>query len=412
MDEQPGFARIASTFRLNIQAMRVFNEQIGPLADEHDQTARREWLESMEQAVPGLTGAEGPDIELVLTDDGEAPERGAESDEGKKRVFIDRDILRRIVDARDKFDRRAPAQGPLLRRGALTTLLSYFEALVSDLIQLHYSLYPVRLSRDKKLSLDDLRRIDPEGIGDVERHLAAKEADGAKLDYFANTLGLNLASLTPERDHLTEVTQRRNLIVHNQGIVNRQYLSNVADSLKTEYGATEGETLPVTRRYVDAAIDTVYVVGATLTQLCWRKWDKDSREQADFEIVQWLLYQSLLTERFELTARIAERLKDTEHRTEKSARMAIINRAIALNRLNRTDDMERVLSLRDWSASSLDYRLALHALRNEEDALYELLPRAVDSGAVTRIDLERWPVFAPQRGTERFSKALEEQFGA
>lgn len=411
MDELPAFVRIASTFRLNIQAMRVFNEQIGPLADEHDLTARREWVESVEQAVPELTKAEGPDIKLVLTGNGEAPESTTEPDEGTKRVFIDRNALRRIMDARDQFDRRAPAQGPLLRRGALTTLLSYFEALVSDLIQFHYSLYPVRLSRDKILSLDDLRRISPEGIGDVERHLAAKEADGAKLDYFANTLNLDLTPLDPERDHLTEVTQRRNLIVHNQGIVNRQYLSNVAASLKTEYDAAEGESLPVTRRYVDAAIDTVYVVGATLTQLCWRKWEKDSQERADFEIVQSLLYESLLAERFEFAARIAERLEDIKYETEKHAKMAIVNRAIALNRLNRTDEMERVLSLRDWSASSLDYRLALHALRNEEDALYELLPRAVDSGAVAKIDLERWPIFAPQRDTERFSKALEEQFG-
>ncbi len=412
MEERPAFERIAASFRLNIQATRVFNEQIGPLADEHDQTARREWSESLDQVLPQLREIEGPDVQLVVPGSDEAPEDDAESEEGKKRIFVDPDILYRLMDASERLNRRAPGQGALLRRGALITLLSYFEALISDLIQLYYSMYPARLSKDKTLSLDTLRTIGPTGIGDIEKHLAADEADGAQLDYFAKRLNLSLAFLDPERDLLTEVVQRRNLIVHNQGIVNRQYLSNVADGLIEEYAATEGETLPVTGRYVDAAVDTVYTVGASLIQLCWRKWDKATAERADYEIVHELLYKSLRAERFQLVARIAERLKNIDYDKEKWAKMAIVNRAIALRELGRTREMEQVLSLRDWSASSRDYRLALHALRNEEEELYALLPRAVAAGDVTRRNLEEWPVFAPQRGTERFAKALEDQFGA
>lgn len=354
------FKRIADAFRLNIQAIRVFNEQIGPLADEHDQTARRQWNETMQQIIPQLSDAEGPDIRLVVSEDGETPEHDTESGEETKRVFIDKETLYQIADARDRLNRLAPAQGPLLRRGALTTLVSYFEALMSDLVQLYYALYPARLSEKKTLSLGDLRTVDPTGVSDIERYLAANEADDANLDYFTGCLSLPLNFLAPERPLLTEVTQRRNLIVHNQGIVNRQYLSKVSNDLIAEYGAREGETLPVTGRYVDAAVDTVHVVGASLIQLCWRKWDEDSQKQADYEFVHWLLYNSLRAERFELTARVAERLKHVECATKKWGDMAIVNRAIALNRLGRTDEMEQVLALRDWSASSkeLPARLA------------------------------------------------------
>ena len=365
----------------------------------------------MKQTVPELEEAEGPNIELVLSDNGEASEGEVEPDVETRRIFVDQDTFSRIVAVREQLNKQAPGQGPLLRRGALITLFSYFEALISDLIQLYYALYPAKLSEKQTLSLDTLRTIDPTEIGDIERYLAANEANDAKLDYFTTCLNLPLNFLSPDRPLLTEISQRRNLIVHNQGIVNRQYLSKVAEDLIEEYEAKEGKTLPVTGRYVDAAIDTVYTVGVSLIQLCWRKWAEDSQKLADAEIVHWLLYDNLLAGRFELVARVAERLKNVEYVKEKWAKMAIINHAIALGRLNRTDEMERVLSQRDWSASSLDYKLALHALRNEEDALYELLPKAVDSGEVTKEDLEKWPVFAPQRATERFSKALEEQFG-
>jgi hypothetical protein len=72
---------------------------------------------------------------------------------------------------------------------------------------------------------------------------------------------------------------------------------------------------------------------------------------------------------------------------------------------------DKALALRDWSASSRDFRLALHALREEEEELYLLLPRAVAAGDIGRIELEEWPVFEPQRCSERFHRALEEHFG-
>lgn len=231
-----------------------------------------------------------------------------------------------------------------------------------------------------------------------------------QLAYFAEELDVNIDPLKPELKYLVEISQRRNLLVHNKGIVNRQYLSKVADELIEDHGIEQGDELAVRESYLNAAIDTIYVSGLMLVQLCWRKWDRASTEEADKYVVTHMLYRSLREERFELVRRMAERLKGAQYATEPSKRMAIVNHAIALKELGLSGEMESVLCSVDWRASSLEYKLVLHALRNEEEEFYNLLPRAKAAGVVERWQLEDWPAFAHQRGTERFNEALERHF--
>lgn len=122
-----------------------------------------------------------------------------------------------------------------------------------------------------------------------------------------------------------------------------------------------------------------------------------------------ILYESLREGRFELVKRMAERLKGARYAKEQLERMAIMNHAIALKRLSRSDEMESVLSSMDWSASSPEFKLVLHALRDEEEEFYQLLPGAA-AGFIERWQLEQWPAFAHQRGTDRFDEALERNF--
>ncbi len=421
-EQSETFKRIGTIFILNVQAIRVFNEQIGPVADEHDRSVMQQLNDRLREIVP-TTEESGGTLEIVESNGesgagpavegrGEAPE---ESRHGSRRISVGPETMRSLLQAIRSTAKRSPGQGAILRRGALTTLLSFFEVLVSDLIQLYYSMYPSALPADQKLSLADLRELG--SIEDAEKALASREAEKVlhgksledQLGYFSNKLNVGLKPLDPELESLVEIDQRRNLLVHNDGVVNRRYLSRVADRLIEEYKIEQGETLVVTENYLAAAIDTLYVVGLTLVQLCWRNWDKDSTEEADGFAVTDMLYESLREERFDLVKRMAERLRGARYAKEQSKRMAIINYAIALKELGCLDEMESVLSM-DWSGFSLEFKLALHALRNEEEEFYQLLPRAVAAEMIEKWQLEEWPVFAHQRGTERFAEALERHF--
>lgn len=418
-------ADIAHSFQLNVGAVRVFNEQIGPVADEHDRGVLERVSARMREVLSEAEGLQG--TPEVSESDGEngadhATEgRSGEPEDTQKdarRVEVDAETLQEIAETFISKVVRGPSHGPLLRQGALTTLLSFFEVLISDLIQLCYSMFPGRLSAKQVLTLETLRQLDTTKVEDVEKYLASVEVDDLlykkslkdQLAYFAEELDVNIDPLKPELKYLVEISQRRNLLVHNKGIVNRQYLSKVADELIEEYGIEQGDELAVRESYLNAAIDTIYVSGLMLVQLCWRKWDRAATEAADKFVVTHMLYRSLREERFELVRRMAERLKEARYATEPSKRMAIVNHAIALKELGLPDEMESVLCSVDWRASSLEYKLVLHALRNEEEEFYSLLPRAKAAGVAERWQLEEWPAFAHQRGTERFSEALERHF--
>lgn len=418
MEQEQTFVKIFNHFTINIQSIRVFNEQIGSLADEHDRNVMQQFTDRVNELLPEIEDSEGT-VEIVGSNGETGAPNGADGNTGASeepiQLPVDADTMWSLLHTLRSTAKQSPGQGPLLRQGALITLVSFFEILVSDLIQIFYRMNPGALP-DRSLSLADLRRLG--SIEDAENQLAYEEADSivresldVQLKYFTDRPKVNLGPLDAERKFLTEVFQRRHLLVHNNGVVNQQYRRNVDRELVEEYEAEVDRKLTASKRYLDAAIDTVYTAGVSLLQLCWRKWDKGSTDVADTIVINDILVESLNEKRFGLTVRMCERLKGMKCAVERSAGMVRVNHAIALKGLNRSDEMEEILR-GDWSTFGRDFELALHALRNEEEQFYELLPLAIHGGYVTKQSLEEWPVFADQRETEQFNKALEKYFGA
>jgi len=71
--------------------------------------------------------------------------------------------------------------------------------------------------------------------------------------------------------------ERRNLIVHNNGIVNRRYIDRVKRLAK---GIKEGDVLIVDDRYFKNIFGEVSLAGIILAENCWRKWRKKETKGA------------------------------------------------------------------------------------------------------------------------------------
>lgn len=152
---------IARSFQLNVEAVRVFNEQIGPVADEHDRdvlervSARMREVLSEAERLRGTSEVSENDGEN-RTDHATEDCSGGPEDTQKdaRRVELDAETLQEIAETFISKVVRGPSHGPLLRQGALTTLLSFFEVLISDLIQLCYFMFPGKLSAKQTLTLE------------------------------------------------------------------------------------------------------------------------------------------------------------------------------------------------------------------------------------------------------------------
>jgi hypothetical protein len=436
MTEKHEFTEIAVRFTANTYALKTFNEQIGRLAEEHDRNILEQFTQTfarllgrdpaelvaiVDEPVESLGSVEGnlrhvTGINTTTTEGAiEVDANPHQLDDGKNNFLKDPEKTKELYRAVRSLRKGLPVQAMLLRQGALTNLLMYFEMLVSDLIHLYYQRYPSALpSEDRLLSLAELKEIGT--VEGAERYLVDKEVDTVlrtstqeQLEYFSKRLKVDTGHLSDYRDDLVEISQRRNIVVHNRGIANKAYLTHVSESLIKEESIQDGQQLVTSEDYLTRAIDTTYLCGVMLMELCWRKWDKASVIQADRLIVE-STYETLLDFRYELTTKLSGFAAKLRLSQDRDSRIVTVNHAIALKEMGKTKEMEGLLLKYDWSSCSLEFQAALYALRNDEENLVRVLTRAIPAQEVKCDDLKEWPLFRSFRKSSRFAQLMNAFF--
>ncbi|BCM91242.1 hypothetical protein IAD21_03108 [Abditibacteriota bacterium] len=382
------------------------------MADEHDRLKDAEVKEAISKILNPLISR----AEIVPSEDSRHSENFAVSDEeastkGEKlRIVLnagDAAKLRRVLAP---FRRHAPVQGRLLRQSALINLIIYLEAALSDLLQFYYTQNPKALPSERTFTLTDLRELG--SIEDAEKSLIFKEIEGVlraafddQLSYLVKKMKIELKCLDEHTETLIEIHQRRNLFVHNRGVVNKIYLSKVSREYIDRNSVLDGSFLEVSDRYLAKATDVVFLCGLILIQQCWRKWEKGSTNDAD-QVLITTSFEALTEQRWHLAKNIAA-YADTISPSDVCIRMVSVNSAIAARELGEKGAVKKLEDKFDWSACALKFKLALAALK-EEDDFFNLMPRAVAAEEVTRDDLMLWPLFSKIRENPRFEEVLNQ----
>jgi len=135
-------------------------------------------------------------------------------------------------------------------------LVSIWDAFVLDTVRrIHPQL--ITASRDAKTEVSKAFLWDARSIEDVRNHLIEEVVQD--LDYdrkklmkcFADYWGINWEKSGIPLDELVEIRARRDIWVHNKGMVNRQYLDMVGEHASFE----EGQVAEIDAQYIDACLD-------------------------------------------------------------------------------------------------------------------------------------------------------------
>jgi hypothetical protein len=432
----PGsLGRRARSFRVNLGALRIFVDEIGELADQRDKTVIQEFVESLRpimgeefgritaevnesrQPPAPVSASTGPHHEQTNSTPPSAPADVEESQAERtmKAVFDDPLKRRAFLRAINTVSRKHPGQGAILRRGAVVSLMTHVEDLVADLVHAFYELYPAALpAEERSLTLTELRNLG--SIDEAQSYLVAQEVDSVlreslerQFEYFAKRPKVNLPLVAPYQDRINEVDQRRNLYVHNRGLVNRRYLERVHPDLVKLFGAEEGKALKLEDDYLTSAIDAAFLAGVALSQLCWRKWQPAFIAKADSELIE-AIYDELQSERYLLVIDLTQFAESLTLADDENRKIIIVNHAIALRDTNRRDELNALLAATDWTSCNLRFRVALHVLRGEESETLEVLRRAVAAKEIGPQDVKEWPLFLPLRKTDEFDRVFGELF--
>lgn len=158
--------------------------------------------------------------------------------------------------------KKANLASTLVPRSLLVALVSQFDAHVGELIRQLFKLKPEILSSSGK-QLTYAQLIEFGSIDRAKEYIVEKEIEtvlrqnhSEQFQWLESTFDIKLRKGLPAWQTLIELTERRNLFVHGNGVVSRQYLEVCRQNqCRIPDDVSVGHVLPLTREYFVACYE-------------------------------------------------------------------------------------------------------------------------------------------------------------
>jgi hypothetical protein len=306
----------------------------------------------------------------------------------------------------------------VLPNSLLVAIVSQFDAYLGRIIRAMILTKPDLLnSSEKTISGSQLLSFDT--IDAAKEYLIEKEIESvlrkSHTDHFLwleSRLGIPFRKDLPSWGRFIEITERRNLFVHCDGVVSHQYLTVCQENqspLPEEIKA--GDRLCVQQQYYKEACDCIAEIGVKLGNVIWRKLASHEMNDADNNLNE-IGFQLIIKENYRLASVIFDFAANVlkKHSSERSKFTFLVNLAQAHKWLGDQDRCRKMLDQTDWTAKGDDFKIAVHALRDEFGELCTLMKRLGSTGPIASADYKSWPIFKECRIRSDFCEAYQTVF--
>lgn len=429
------FSKLLEQFNSNITGLRDFVDLIQPMLDEYHKGEQEKYKnafiplaiakqihleedpETKSKLQAQLDEIFDGEIEISThiievddnQEDGIQNEELDNSDIEKKFAFTIKGDTSKIDDA-FKFQVKSTEQKNLLYVNSFINLLSSAEWFYSQLLHFFYDQNPNSAGVKKKtLTLEELKSFG--NIEDAEKYLIDSKIEGLLRSSFSDwmetlktELKLSLGYLNDFNDELVEIYQRRNLLVHNGGVINSIYLSKVHNNLveKSEIGTK----LTVDEEYLDNAINKIHVLFSLIACELWKKQLPEDEERSNF--LMELNFGYLKRNEWSIAKLPNVFLKNDAKQPTIPRTYAQLNCWLCDKRLQFDNKLKSELDKVDYSDKTIVIQLALASLKDEEEVFFKLLPKAIDSDELLVSSFFDFPIFEEMRQGEKYDKFKSE----
>lgn len=299
------------------------------------------------------------------------------------------------------------------------SLIHQYDAYLGKLLRTAFCVKPELLNASQKqLSFTELVALS--SIEAARDHLIEKEVESfvreshvVHFDEMEKRFGLSLRKDLSVWAKFVEMTERRNLFVHCDGIVSSQYATVCKkQGVQHEQPVKVGEQLEATEEYFNNAVDCILEVGVKLGHVLWRKLQPDTLENAD-NALHVTTYEFLSEERYPLVKVLLSFAIDTlkKQPSDQIRRLNLINLAIAQYFSGEKDAARKLIASQDWSACEDKFKLAVAVLQNRNEEAIRIMKGIGTNGGITRVDYSSWPLFKEFRQSKEFLDTYKELFG-
>lgn len=314
---------------------------------------------------------------------------------------------------------RAKTVLDLLPRNFVVSFVSEYDSFLGQLITKILRFKPEIIdSKDKSISLSDLVNLgsvdaakDKIFAKEVESILRSSHAD--QFSWMEKAFDIPLTRGLESWPVFIELTERRNLFVHCDGVVSEQYL-NVCRKHKAQIvpEIVVGTRLQAEKKYLKQSYEVLYEIGIKLSQVLWRKLSPSDLETAETSLSHFT-YELLIEENYSLAKNLLDfaccTLKKWD--SEGTRLVYVVNRALAYKFSGDNEMCQKILESEDWSACGDNYQLCVAVLKDDFEKAKRLVLRIGSAGSVGEVDYIEWPCFKDFRSSDEFISAFTEVFG-
>jgi hypothetical protein len=330
---------------------------------------------------------------------------------------VDEKYVKEIMKINNEMEKLHRSR-QLILRSFVISLVSLYDAFLGRLIRTIFLVKPEALNAsEKNITFMQLNSFN--SIQEARESIIEKEIEHVLRDSHSEQfewLEKYRPGLRRELDiwpTFIEVTERRNLFVHTNGIVSKQYITTCQkNNVILEDTIQVGTNLEIDFDYFIKAYECIFEVGVRLTQVFWRKLVPSDKGNADRSFNR--ICENLISEgKYRLACKILDFSIDShkKFKTEENRRIAIINRAQAYKWAGNMNKAKEIIESEDWTIVNNRFKLAFYIILDEFEKADGLVKKIGKNGEISKRDYYEWSLFNEYRKSEGFQKVFEETFG-
>lgn len=302
----------------------------------------------------------------------------------------------------------------------LLALVSQYDAYISDLLKSLFQMRPELIfTSDKQMKFSDISKA--ASLEEVKVSIIAKEVEtivrqshSKQFDQLEKLFGVPLRDGLDIWANFIEITERRNLFAHANGVVSAQYTEACRKNGMPENEIPSiGENLLFPSGYFENAYKVLFEISLKLGHVLWRKVLPNDLRSSDLHY-NGRCFELIKSGQYELAIKMLDFMCDVvkTHSGQDLQLYMQINRCNAHRLRGESARCEELLDEIDTSALGMEFRLA-EAILRQQYAQAAALMKAIGSehGIITRFAYADWPIFEEFRDSKYFLKAYEDIFG-
>ena len=292
----------------------------------------------------------------------------------------------------------------ILNNSVIMMLLVKYEEAISGIYKYLLEAFPQAYLSDKSITYSELVSYESD-IKEIKKRFIDKEIEefmrcplSEWYKSFESKQKAKFYYETMEFEKFKEIYYRRNLIVHNQGVINEVYKKNILNS-----DGEIGEHLEINNEYLKQAF---LVTKKILIGTVWglRKTADDIEELNSY--LSEYGYACLKNKKWNLAEYIYSMLLKDEKQRDVAKMCQQVNYWIAVKNEKGIKEIEDSVKKLDVTAMKSQFVVAKYALLDE----FEKVSESLESAIINEIPawcVKEWPLFNQYRKSEQYRKFVE-----